>query len=224
MIPMIDKRHTYGILIDTETCNTMDDPFCYDISWQVIDTKGRRYESRSYAVYEVFDGMPELMATAYYAEKLPQYHEEIARGEKKLLYLHHIRQALRHDVETYNCKFICAHNARFDYKSLNGTQRYLTCSRYRYFVPYGVEWWDTMKMAQDVVCKMPTYRKFCLEHGYVCKNGQLRKTAEILYQFITKDTTFIETHKAIEDVDIERQIFAYCVRQHKKMRRKLWND
>lgn len=218
----IDKRHTYGIMIDTETCNTMDDPFCYDIGFQVIDSKGRLYEEHSFVIREVFYGMQELMQTAYYAEKIPQYVEDIQNGKRILTSLFHVKQVLREVSERYDCKFISAHNARFDYKSLNTTQRYLTSSKYRYLTPYGLEWWDTMKMAQDVICKMPTYKAFCEANGYKCKNGQLRKTAEILYRFITKDNDFQEEHKGLDDVDIERQILAYCVRQHKKMNRKLW--
>lgn len=218
----IDRRHVYGIMVDTETCNTLDDPLCYDISWQVIDSHGRLYESRSFAVREVFSEMTELMQSAYYAHKIPEYHEQIQAGEKALETLYTIKQQMLKDVEKYDCKFICAHNARFDNRSLNMTQRYLTCSKYRWFVPYGLIWWDTMKMAESVICKMPTYKAFCEKNGYKCKNGQLRKTAEILYRFITKDNEFVEEHKALDDVNIERQILAYCVRQHKKMRRELW--
>ena len=219
----MDKRHIYGIMIDTETCNSMEDPLCYDISWQVIDSHGRLYENRSFAVKQVFSGMPELMATAYYANKIPAYWEQINKGEKQLANLYTIREALAKDIKDYDCEFICAHNARFDNCSLNTTQRYLTNSRFRYFLPYGIEWWDTMKMANDTICKMPTYRKFCEENGYITKNKQLRKTAEILYRFISQDNAFIEEHKALEDVDIEREILAYCVRKHKKMRKKLWD-
>ncbi len=220
----MDKRHVYGIMIDTETCNTMDDPLCYDISWQVIDSHGRLYAERSFAVRQVFIGMQDLMRTAYYADKIPQYWEQIRNGEKIIASLYEIRQALAQDVEFYNCKFICAHNARFDNCSLNTTQRYVTSSKYRYFLPKGLEWWDTMKMAQDVICSKKSYRKFCMENGYITKNKQLRKTAEILYRFVSLDNDFIEEHKALEDVDIERQILAYCKKQHKKMRKKLWNN
>ena len=209
-------------MIDTETCNSMEDPLCYDISWQVIDSHGRLYASRSFAVRQVLEGMPELMATAYYANKIPAYWEQINKGEKILASLYKIRQTLTEDVKDYDCKFICAHNARFDNCSLNTTQRYLTSSKYRYFLPRNIEWWDTMKMANDTICKMPTYRKFCEENGYITKNKQLRKTAEILYRFVNADNEFVEEHKALEDVDIERQILAYCVRKHKKMRKKLW--
>lgn len=218
-----DRRHKYGIMIDTETTNSMDDPLCYDISWQVIDSHGRAYASRSFAVREVYCEMPELMNNAYYADKLPAYEAEIAQGIKIISSLYNIRQQLKRDVEYYNCKFICAHNARFDYKSLHTTQRYLTSSKYRWFVPYGLEWWDTMKMASQVICKMPTYKAFCEKNGYKTKNGQLRKTAEILYRFIARNNEFVEEHRALHDVEIEREILAYCVRQHKRMNRKLWD-
>lgn len=219
----IDKRHVYGIMIDTETANTMDDPLCYDISWQVIDSHGRAYKSRSFAVSEVYYGMPHLMANAYYANKLPIYEQEIVAREKVVASLFFIKQALARDCKEYDCKFICAHNARFDYKSLHTTQRYLTSSKYRWFVPYGLVWWDTMKMAQQTICKMPTYKAFCEKHGYKTKNGQLRKTAEILYRFIAQNNEFVEEHRALHDVEIEREILAYCVRQHRKMNRKLWD-
>ena len=46
---------------------------------------------------------------------------------------------------------------------------------------------------------------------------QVRKTAEILWRYLTDDKSFEEEHTGLEDVTIEAQIFAECVRQHKKM-------
>lgn len=220
----IDHRHIYGIMLDTETANGLDDPLFYDCGWEVVDSHGRKYAERSFVNKDIFLGERELMKSAYYAEKLPTYWKDIWSGSRVIATTYEIKKALAEDVKKFGCVFICAHNARFDYKSLNNTQRWVTKSKYRWFVPYGLEWWDTMKMAQDVVCKMPTYRKFCEENGYICKNGQLRKTAEVLYRFIQKDTDFAENHTGLEDVDIERQILAYCVRQHKAMRKKLFKD
>lgn len=220
----IDRRHIYGIMIDTETANGLDDPLFYDCGWQVIDTHGRLYKERSFVNRDVFIDERELMKSAYYANKIPQYCEDIRAGRRVMASLYEIKKALAEDVAEYGCVFICAHNARFDYRSLNGTQRYLTKSKYRYFVPKGLEWWDTMKMAQSVICKMPTYIKFCKENGFVCANGQIRKTAEVLYRFIINDLDFVEEHTGLEDVDIERQILAYCKKQHKKMEKKLFRD
>jgi hypothetical protein len=79
-----------------------------------------------------------------------------------------------------------------------------------------------MKMAKDVILPMPTYRRFCEDNGYLTKTGRLRCTAEILYRFISGDQDFEEAHTGLEDVDIERQILAYCFRQHKAMRKGLY--
>ena len=173
---------------------------------------------------EIFFDEAYLMRSAYYADKIPQYVEGIRSGDRILASLYEIKKTLADDVAEYGCKFICAHNAFFDYRSLNGTQRYITKSKYRYFVPYGLEWWDTMRMAESVICKMPTYIKFCQEHGYMLNEKRPRKTAEILYKFISQDVSFVEEHKGLEDVDIERQILAYCKRQHKAMKKTLFNS
>ena len=112
------------------------------------------------------------------------------------------------------------HNARFDYRSTNYTLRYVTKSKSRYFLPYGIPLWDTLKMAQDTICKQKTYIKFCNEHeGYTKKNGKPRATAEILYRYITQSEDFSEEHQGIDDVMIEMTITAKCFRQHKKMRK-----
>lgn len=219
----IDRRHVYGIMIDTETANGLEDPLFYDCGWQVIDSHGRKYCERSFVNRDIFNFERDLMRSAYYANKIPKYIEDLRSGKRKMATTYEIREALARDVALYGCVFICAHNARFDYRSLQGTQRWVTKSKYRFFVPYGLEWWDTMKMAQSVICKMPTYRKFCEENGYMYR-GQPRKSAEILYRFISKNPAFSENHTGLEDVDIERQILAYCKRQHKTMEKKLFKD
>lgn len=220
----IDRRHIYGIMIDTETANGLDDPLFYDCGWQVIDSHGRKYRERSFVNRDIFNDERDLMRSAYYANKIPRYVEELRAGKRKMATTYEIKKALADDVAEFGCVFICAHNARFDYRSLQGTQRWITKSKYRYFTPYGLEWWDTMRMARSVICKMSSYRRFCEEHDYFTAGGQMRVTAEILYRFISKDTEFSEEHTGLEDVDIERQILAYCKRQHKAMEKKLFRD
>jgi hypothetical protein len=78
-----------------------------------------------------------------------------------------------------------------------------------------------MGMARDVICNMPTYKQFCKDNGYMTANNQVRKTAEILYRFISGDKNFYESHTGLEDVLIEVQIMAYCYRQHKPMPHKV---
>ena len=226
----IDRRRTYLIMGDTETCNTrvenvklyMRDVLVYDFGFAVCDKQGRVYEKYSFIIKEIFFGMKDLMKTSYYAEKLPQYYEEIRNGKRKVVSLYEARQALANVMKKYETNIFVAHNARFDDNALKVTERYTTQSKYRYFLPFGTEVWDTMKMANDTICKQKTYKKFCEENGYLTKNGQVRKTAEILYKYITKNNDFAESHTGLEDVMIEKEILAYCFRQHKAMRKKLY--
>ena len=50
-----------------------------------------------------------------------------------------------------------------------------------------------------------------------------RYTAEVIYRFITKDINFEEAHTGLRDVEIETEILAYLVRQHKKMDKVLYH-
>ena len=226
----IDHRHIYGIMLDTETANThdidgkldMSDVLPYDIGFAVIDSHGRVYEKFSFVNSDIFYHEAELMKSAYYAKKIPQYLNDILNGDREVANTYEIRKALVDKINEYDCKFICAHNARFDCRALNNIQRWTTKSKYRYFLPFGIEWWDTLKMARSVLGAMPTYRRFCEENNYLTKNGQLRFTAEIIYRYISKNNDFVESHTGLEDVEIEAQILAYCVRQHKKMNKKLF--
>jgi hypothetical protein len=164
------------------------------------------------------------MNSAYYKNKVPKYWEDIKAGRRKLANTYTIHKTFVDCINKYECKWITAHNTRFDYAVVNATQRWVSKSKYRYFIPKDVEIWDTMKMARDVILKMPTYRTFCENHNLLTKNGRLSASAENLYRFIIKDPNFIESHTGLEDVQIERQILWYCLRQKKKMRKKLWED
>jgi hypothetical protein len=54
------------------------------------------------------------------------------------------------------------------------------------------------------------------------KTPRPRLTAEILYRYITGNLEFVESHTGLEDVDIERQILAYCFAKHKAMAKGCW--
>ena len=218
----MDKRISYYMVLDTETANSMDDPMMYDIGGAIVDKRGHVYESFSFVIYDVFCADRALFDTAYYAAKRPMYEAQIARSERRIVGIYTARRHVHMLCEKWNVKAIIAHNARFDYKSTNYTLRYITKSKARYFLPYGIPVWDTLKMAQDTICQQPTYKRWCARNGYLQKNGKPRATAEILYRYITLNNDFIESHTGLEDVLIEKEIFVRCIRQHKKMRKSVW--
>lgn len=219
----IDHRKTYYLMLDTETCNTMDDPFVYDIGFAVVDKHGNIYERHSLIIRDIFMNEKALMTSAYYANKIPNYWKDIWNGKRKVVSYYDAR-ALVHEVcNKYHVRAIVAHNMRFDYHSTATTQRWLTKSKYRHFFPYGIELWDTLRMARQVIIPTPTYRTWATNRGYLDKKGNPRATAEILYRFISNNDDFIESHTGLEDVEIETAIFTYCIAKHKAMAREAFS-
>lgn len=227
----IDGRKHLICVLDTETANTrmedgklvIDSALMYDTGYTFMSIPdGEIYLEKSFVNRDVFVKERDLMRTAYYANKIPLYVDDLRNGERVMNDTLGIYFSLLRDCKDYGVHEICAHNARFDVNALNATIRYITKSDRRYFFPKDIEIWDSLKMARDVILKMPTYQKFCAEHGFLTKNGKPSATAENLYRFITKNPDFVESHTGLEDVRIEREIILYCYKQHKKMRKKLY--
>ena len=69
----IDRRRNYGIMLDTETANTIQDGdkldmsnvLPYDFGWAVIDSKGNVYETYSFVNRDIFCYERDLMQSAY---------------------------------------------------------------------------------------------------------------------------------------------------------------
>ena len=209
------------IVVDTETTNSIDDPIVYDVGFAVVDAEGNVYEQHSYVVADVFLDK-DLMSYAYFADKIPQYWEDIKNGKRKLRRFKTIRMIFKDVCRQYEIKKIFAHNARFDNRSLNLTQRYLTSSKFRWFFPYNTEICDTLKMSRNTLKNVEAYDQFCWDNDFITKRGCKRYTAEIIYKFITGKLDFEESHTGLEDVLIEKEILKYCLKHNPEFSGKLW--
>lgn len=212
------------LLLDTETANSIEEPIPYNIGGQIVDTEGNVYERFSFLVKEIFLDEKELMTSAYYADKIPLYWAQVWNKEIKIATFQQIWMHIRRIMRKYNCHTVCAHNASFDMRALNTIQRWETKSKYRYFFPYGTKVMDTMIMARDVLASEPSYISFCEENGFMTNHSvpRPRLTAEVIYRYLTNDTTFEEEHRAFEDVKIETEILKYCFAKGVPMRTYLY--
>lgn len=225
-------KKTTIMILDTETANIeptdsvkRGNNLTYNIGWSVITPcDGNVLEQRSYLAEEIFVGERERMASCYFAEKIPQYYDGLWSGEYELASFFSILLDLYRACDEYGVTAICAHNAAFDVDALNTTLRWLTGLDSIRALPEGVEIWDSMKMANSIFAKRPTYRKFCEENGFMTKHAtpRVRLSAEVLYRFIINDVTFEEEHTALADVIIETEIVLACYRSHKHFERVLY--
>lgn len=219
---MIDKN-TKILMIDTETTNDIDYPFVYDLGYQIFTLADGVLCEKSFVNADIFLD-DELMASAFFADKIPSYWDEIKSGKRILRRWYNIKRELREDCTKYGVTIACAHNAAFDNRAMNTTQRFITTSKNRYFLPFGIVWYDTLKMARQVLKDNENYSTFCWENEYLTKNMRLRYTAEIIYKWLSQNADFEESHTGLEDVKIEREIFEYLVNNYPEIDGQLWKD
>ena len=217
------------MVLDSEDCNIIKSAevlpgnnLAYDIGYSVVEpATGKVICERSSIVREIFYGESERMLSAYYANKLPQYNEDIETGKREVKNYCEILMDIINTARRENCVAIVAHNAKFDIDALNTTFRYLYGFSCRVLDSFEI--WDSMKMAKTFA-NTPSYRKFCEKHGFMTKHPKPRPrmSAEVLYRFLTNNPDFIESHTAFEDTTIEREIVFKAFRTHKKMDRILY--
>ena len=198
------------IILDTETTNDIECPLVYDFGFAVIDETGKVYASYSYVNADIFCD-DELMSSAFFAEKIPQYWEDIKSGKRILKSFRSIERIFRRVCSDWNVNIFVAHNARFDYNALQNTKRYITTSRYRFFFPYGAKFVDTLQLSRNAFSGDENYREFCVCNNYVTKRNENRYTAEIIYRFLTGNNDFEEEHTGLADCMIEKEILRYCL-------------
>ena len=213
----MSRRKEMYLVIDTETCNTVEQPLPYDIGYAICDRMGSIEIERSFVVAETFLDMKDTMKSAYFAEKIPQYWEDIKNGTREIKSIYKIRKQVAEDMKTYGVKKVGAYNMGFDKRALNNVMRYTTKSFCRWFFPFGTEFFCIWHLATQTLLQQKTFFKMAEKNGWFSEKGNLLTNAEVTYNYIKKMSDFKESHTGLEDVRIEIEIMAHCFRQHKKM-------
>ena len=225
--PKIDHRKRYIMVLDIETANFLDDAIAYDVGFAIADRKGNIYETRSLMIADLFFDYTDLLESAYYANKLPSYWTDFAKGVRSMVQLTTAKKIVAELMKKYNVTDVFAYNAYFDLNGLNRSIRYITKSKQRYFFPYGTKIHCIQHCACQTIFQQKGYFQFAIENNLLTKNGNLSTSAESAYRYICKDNDFTESHTGLEDVMIETAILAKCYQQHKKMdtsiNRASWN-
>ena len=213
----MSRRKEMYLVIDTETCNTVEQPLPYDIGFAICDRMGNIAEERSYVVAETFLDMKDTMKSAYFAEKIPQYWEDIKNGSREIKSIYKIRKEVKDLMNKYNVKKVGAYNMGFDKRALNNVMRYTTKSFCRWFFPFGTEFFCIWHLATQTLLQQKTFFKMAEKNDWFSEKGNLLTNAEVTYNYINKMSDFKENHTGLEDVRIEIEIMAHCFKQHKKM-------
>lgn len=200
------------IVLDVETAGGFDCPLTYDIGFIVFDDDNIITE-RSWVIYDVFYGMPQKMETAYYYDKMPQYHREIANGARTVVSMQQAFQEFNEICGTYDVREVWAYNCKFDINALNNTIKILSHGWVTQFIPTTVKTRCIMGAAMSTICDTRKYAEFAPR----TERGNIKMSAENVYQYLQNDKDFIESHTGLEDCKIELAILRACLKRRKKM-------
>ena len=210
------KKNVYAI-IDTETANGLKNPLCYDVAVIVFDKKGIELFRKNWLVSNVWNN-ERMFKTAYYAWKRPLY-DNI---EKEIVNTYTFISELNEIIDNYQVNFLLAYNLKFDLNSINKTvERYTYNSK---FNTENVEYIDVWNVAIDIIMNNNSYKSFCRENGFISDAGNYKTSAEICYRFLTNIIDFDESHTAMDDCKIEKEIFMTCVKRKKKIEKGIVNN
>lgn len=210
-------RENRFIIVDTETANDITFPLPYDIGWIVSNRKGETIESYSFVVYEIYCKEKELMQSAYYAEKIPQYERDIANGQRTIKSFWTIRKIFLDCMERHNVKDIYAYNMNFDKRALNNDTKYICKPWLKWFFPKDINYKCIWRAACELLMARASFINWAEINGFESPAGNLYTSAEVCYKYLTNQLDFEESHTGLEDVLIESYILNWCFRQKKKM-------
>ena len=194
------------LIIDTETANSVEQPMPYDVGYAIVDTEtGEILTEKSFVVAEIFFDK-ELMAGAYFAEKIPQYWKDIKSKKRIVKSIFNIRKTIKADMEKYEVSRVGAYNMGFDNRATRNDIRYISSSLVKWFFPYNTEFFCIWNMACSSILNTESYISFALEHGFVSEHNNIQTSAETAYRYLKNEINFEESHTGLEDVKIEIEI------------------
>lgn len=201
----------YVIVLDTETTG-LDKPFCYDISWVIMNKDdGIITDFHSFVVEQIWHNFP-LFESAYYKEKRQKYVQMLRRHDAIMDKWGYIMRKLKQDIDKYDVTEVYAYNSDFDDKVIA-----YNCEWFKCINPLEtVAVYDIWGYASEYITCNADYKDFCETNERFTDTGNYKGSAEVVYQFLTSNPDFIEEHMGLFDSQIESSILWECVHRGAK--------
>lgn len=194
------------MIFDTEA-RSVSQPFCYDVGYNIIDTETKETVKENHYIIEQTWHNLQLFATAFYADKRPDY-VKLMRAKKALLRpWGYVTQAMIRDIDKYEITDAYAYNSDYD----DNVFKY-NCDWFKTINPFdNIAIHDIWGYASQFITNTYDYRGFCDKYEQFTDAGNYKGSAESVYRYIINDATFEEKHMGVYDSQIEKDILLYCI-------------
>lgn len=202
------SRKKYVMVLDVEG---MSNKRPYNVGYLVTDLSGNVACERSFAL---MDCIMENLDTAIrrvekgVAEQMTHNNIiEILNDPIKYKWLlsSDFVDTLKKDLTDFGISEIWAYNCNFDKNQISK------------LVNLDVEWCDIWTAIVKAKCLTKKFVRFCKENQFLTEKGNCKTSAEVVYNYLTNQTQFVEEHTGLADVKIEYEIFMNVRKQKKKI-------
>lgn len=188
----------------------------YDVGYIVADFKGNVYEERSFACMPcIWENLATSMKTALETVKEMTHRNirEILESPQKYNWstIEQIRESFIADVMKYHVSEIWAYNCSFD----KGMMTRLFGDNI--LEELGITWLDIWSAIVMTKCLTRKYVKFCKDNGFVTPSGNCMTSAEVVYAYLTNNTSFEEEHTGLSDCKLEYKLLLTAKNTKKKI-------
>ena len=205
----------YYAVLDTETVTDARVP--YDVGVTVTNRKGEKVEQFNALTQEIVGNKTGLyvLAKDSFAKHKAEFYFNLVDAEPEIIMpWGDIIDELWDIRKKYDKPPIVAYNARFDVGVMN---RYSESLGYAPFFGEDSEIWDLWNIALHSLCNSRNYVEFALLNDFITEAGNVKSSAEAVFNYLMKDGKFEEAHTALADTEIEAKILQACFKRHKKL-------
>lgn len=200
------KKTNNILLVDVETCN--DQRIIMELSCLVVNNKLGISETHCFIIQQAWENN-EYRQGKYAKGKLDKWQQMLDNGTAELISIYHLYNKLNKIIRDKKIKLFSAYNVNFDFKAIENTY-------HRYGIDKKPDYKETNLILQlDKFCLWEyarkhyctkDYIKWAKQHNKFTPTFKIKSSAETLYQYITEQQNFVETHIGIEDLQIEYTI------------------
>lgn len=209
---MATKKHY--MVLDTETVADARVPF--DLGFTIIDRRGNIVEQGNFFTAEIVDnptGLYLLCKDSFSRRKADFYLAAAKEQPQNVMPFDIIADIINDTIKNYNAT-VCAYNAKFD---VTVCENFAQALGMPYFFAPDTEVWDIWNIALNIFCKSRNYVNFARANGFVTEKNNVSSSAETVYRYLTNNPTFIESHTALDDTNIEAEILTQAFKRHKPL-------
>lgn len=208
------KKIISHFLVDVETCNYQR--IIMELSFMIVSKFYTIPKKFCFIIKEVWEN-EEYRNGIFAKDKIKHWQEMLDNGTAQLISIYKLYNFINKIIKEEGITVFTAFNANFDYLAIANTyHRYGIDKRENYEKEnqlLQLQKFDLWEYATKIYCT-EEYVNWAIKNEKFTPKGKLQSNAQAIYQFLTRNNKFEETHFGIEDLQIEYTIFMSSVVQN----------